>query len=268
LLWIGSVNSGNDREPVVQRIMLAIDAVGEMMRRYRIDESRVYVAGLSGGGRMASQAAMAFPDVFSGAMPIAGVDYYRQVPVPNTEYQYRAFARPGPELLRKLLTESRLVLVTGEKDFNKPQTEVVYRAMVADRFRHAHYLEQPGLGHANPDAEWFDKALALLDEPVVRSIREHFADGEQHEQLGRFGRAVGSYEAASSGGGADREVAAEAGRKAAELRKLLADSIAVIEAKIVAKQTDGVAADVQKLKDAWTPLADDAAAKLMEKLRR
>src|SRR5436190_10515369 len=31
--------------------------------------------------------------------------------------------------------------------------------------RHVTYLEQPGLGHAAPSPEWFEKAMAALDQP-------------------------------------------------------------------------------------------------------
>lgn len=266
LIWIGANNSGNNRQPVVQRQMLAIDAVHEIKRRYTVDPRRVYVSGVSGGGRMSSQVAMTFPDVFTGAFPIVGVDYFRKVPVPDTKFQYRTFKRPAPAMYRKALQQSRWVLLTGETDYNKAQTLVVHRAMVADRFAHVSYLEVPKMAHTIPDAPWFAKGLALLDEPLTAQTREALADGEKFEQLGRFGKALEAYETAAHSAGLDA-AGREGARKAAELRTLLDESIAVIEAKIDAGETAGVLADVQKLKRDWLPAANDAVDRLVAKLR-
>lgn len=266
LIWIGANNSGNARQPVVQRQMLAIDAVHEIKRRYTIDPRRIYVSGVSGGGRMSSQVAMTFPDVFTGAMPIVGVDYFRKIPVPDTKFQYRTFKRPGPAMYRRALQQSRWVLLTGETDYNKPQTQVVHRAMVADRFAHVSYIEVPKMAHTIPDAAWFAKGLALLDEPLAAQTRKALADGEKFEKLGRFGKALEAYESAAHSAGLD-DAGREGARKAAELRKLLAESIAVIETKIDAGETAGVLADIQKLKRDWLPRADAAVERLVTKLR-
>ena len=45
-----------------------------MRARYPIDPKRVYVGGLSGGSRAAEMTALAYPDVFRGALLNAGSD--------------------------------------------------------------------------------------------------------------------------------------------------------------------------------------------------
>ena len=54
-----------------------------MTRRYAIDESRIYVAGFSGGGKVASMLAVIYPEVFDGAIPMGGTGFYRHVPIPD-----------------------------------------------------------------------------------------------------------------------------------------------------------------------------------------
>ncbi|MDF1667128.1 MAG: hypothetical protein P1V97_35620, partial [Planctomycetota bacterium] len=53
LIAIGADRSGNERKTPV-RIGLALDAVHNATRQYRIDSDRVYVGGFSGGGRVST----------------------------------------------------------------------------------------------------------------------------------------------------------------------------------------------------------------------
>ena len=41
-----------------------------------LDAKRIYVAGMSGGGRIASQAITRYPEQFTGAICIVGADYF------------------------------------------------------------------------------------------------------------------------------------------------------------------------------------------------
>src|SRR3954466_15344171 len=53
LIWIGPNKAGNDRLPLC-RFGLCIDAVHNMKKLYDIDPNRVYISGVSGGGRISS----------------------------------------------------------------------------------------------------------------------------------------------------------------------------------------------------------------------
>jgi len=166
LIWIGANKSGNERAPVI-RMALGLDAVHNIKKSYRVDEDRVYVAGLSGGGRVASMLAIVYPDVFQGGFYMCGCNYYRDTAVPGEEGQKwrRSFAAPSA----KLLTEAkkrRHVLLTGESDINRPQTLAYSEAYKRDSFQYVTYLEVPGLGHGPPDAEWLGKGIVALDRPL------------------------------------------------------------------------------------------------------
>src|SRR6266550_1290426 len=79
LIWIGANNSGNPRAMLI-RMGLAFEAAAGMKKKYKIDEQRIYVAGISGGGKIATILGVAFPDVFRGGFYFVGSDCYRNVP--------------------------------------------------------------------------------------------------------------------------------------------------------------------------------------------
>lgn len=183
LIWVSFSGAGNPIMPNI-RLGLALDAVHNAQRRYHIDDKRVYVSGLSGGGRMSCMAGIYYPDVFTGAIPIVGTLYFRDTQLPE-DAALRALIRPEPpaetggvwpralfepraRTLREMRREQRWVLLAGEKDYNMPQMRAHYeQGFERDGFEHAHYLEVPGMGHTYPDAQWYEKAVVLLDEPLA-----------------------------------------------------------------------------------------------------
>ncbi|MDZ7617548.1 MAG: SHD1 domain-containing protein, partial [Patescibacteria group bacterium] len=76
LIYIGPDNAGNEKDVLLRRAPMALDAVHNISRDYAIDPARVYISGNSGGGRLASRVAMAFPDVFTGGQYHVGADEY------------------------------------------------------------------------------------------------------------------------------------------------------------------------------------------------
>lgn len=165
LLWIGANNAGNDRMPFV-RIGLAIDGQFNMKKQYSIDEKRIFIGGVSGGGRVSSMVGIAYPDIFTGGIYMVGCNWYRDMPATTEpgKFWHRTFNAPPYVLLRKAKENSRHVLLTGEHDMNGPQTKVNYeKGFKPDGYKHVIYLEVPGMGHQPPPAEWFGKALDFLD---------------------------------------------------------------------------------------------------------
>ena len=67
--------------------------------------------------------------------------------------------------VRKLIRErNRYVFLTGERDFNRPQTRVFHRLYKKDGFRHVTYIEIPGADHYfGVRGEWLAKGIEALD---------------------------------------------------------------------------------------------------------
>ena len=179
LIWVSYDKAGNDVLPNV-RLGLALDAVHNVVKQYRIDEERVYVSGLSGGGRMTCMAGIYYPQVFTGAVPIVGTLYFRDVKLPE-DPELRALIKPEPpegvtawpralfkpsnKTLVKMKQQQRWVLLAGETDYNMPQMRAHFeQGFERDGFERAHYLEVKGMGHNYPDAKWYGRALTLLEQ--------------------------------------------------------------------------------------------------------
>ena len=106
LIFVSAARSGNDESALGRREPLALLAAHNVMRRYPVDPERVYIAGFSGGSRIALRLALGYPDLFRGAVLNAGSE-----PVGNAEVPL-----PPREQLLQFQSSTRLVYVTGERD--------------------------------------------------------------------------------------------------------------------------------------------------------
>lgn len=162
MIFIGALNAGNNRESP-DRMRLAVDANDNVRQLYNIDPKRVYVSGHSGGSRVASMIGVAYSDMFSGAACFMGANYFRNVSAEDgTVFEARYF--PHPELAMQAIKESRIALVTGEKDSNLINTQAVYKdGFMKENFQGVKLFNIPNQPHALPSAEWLEKVLAFLD---------------------------------------------------------------------------------------------------------
>jgi predicted esterase len=165
LIWISPNNAGNNRHFLV-RIGLALDAVQNAKAKYAVDPKRIYVSGFSGGGRVSSMVGLTYPDVFTGAMPMMGCNFYRPLPAGGNKVFPASAGKPIDALFAQA-KRLPFVLVTGERDPNQPQTKANHGAFLRDRFTHVTYIEVPGIGHDMPDAQWLEQGLADLDAAVA-----------------------------------------------------------------------------------------------------
>lgn len=165
LIFIGANKSGNDR-PLGVRVGLALDAMQNLKSQLPIDEKRIYASGISGGAKIASLLAVAYPDVFSGCFPLCGVLYFRNIPVSNKPGSLwpASFNRPPVKLYERAQKQNRFVLITGEKDFNRDPIKDIYdQGFTKDHFAHVEYLEVPGMSHGIPETSFIEQALDSLD---------------------------------------------------------------------------------------------------------
>lgn len=167
--------AGNERASS-DRYQLMFDALQTLRERVQVDPSRVYVTGISGGGRVSGNLACCFPDVFAGGVPIVGFSVYENVPAGNGRWWKGSFDEPLPEIV-KILKTRRLAPITGSEDFNRDPILGAVKILKRDHVP-VKLFDIEGLGHQMPTAETFTEALEWVDEPgrTTREENEKNAD--------------------------------------------------------------------------------------------
>jgi predicted esterase len=128
-------------------MLAALMALTFVQQNYAVDSSRIYISGMSGGGRIASMTITLFPDLFTGALYIVGADFWTAT---------------DPAVLARI-TEKRYVFLTGAKDFNRNEMRQVYRRYLNAGATHSLLMDLPRLGHEYPNAAALDTAIQFLD---------------------------------------------------------------------------------------------------------
>lgn len=145
LIYIAANNSGN-KIPTIRRMVLATLAVNALGQRYTFDTGHINVAGFSGGGRVASRIATQYPDVFTGALYICGVDFWKKDKTPNVER----------------VIQNRFVFLTGTRDFNRRETRQIQKRYIKAGAQHTKLIVVPNMAHKHPDATYLTEALQFL----------------------------------------------------------------------------------------------------------
>ena len=170
ILLVSAYKSGNDRHPL-DRFRLALDGVCNMCQEYRVDRTRIYVSGFSGGSRMASMLGVAYGDVFSGTLCICGVNFYRATRGSEGE-EYPATYVPEPGPLARAKQVGRFAFLTGETDPNRVSTRLLAeKGFKQESFRNLLLEEVPKMGHAIPGRQEIRQALDYLEaRPVPKAV--------------------------------------------------------------------------------------------------
>jgi pimeloyl-ACP methyl ester carboxylesterase len=157
VILVTAANSGNDAPEVTRRMPLALHGYANISARYPVDPERVYVGGFSGGSRVALRLAIAYPDVFRGALLDGGSDDIGSVLVPL----------PDRALLHQAQDHLRLVYLDGSVDETNASSRARY-SMIAARglcITDVHGLSMFHRGHEPADAATWGKGLKLLEQP-------------------------------------------------------------------------------------------------------
>ncbi len=154
LIWVSASGSGNSMTPA-QRISEATASLAFVAQEYELDELRIYIAGMSGGARIASIVAALHPDLFTGGLFFCGVN-------PWSESDADPWLEDPPQDL-DTMRKNRYVFVSGTEDFKLAATARVYRVYKKAGIVDSKLIVIDGMGHELPAADTFDLALGFLD---------------------------------------------------------------------------------------------------------
>ena len=157
VIYVAARRSGNEQNVLDRRIPLALHAIHNVAARFPVDDERVYVGGFSGGSRTALRLALAWPDVFRGALLNAGSDVLGG----------GRLTLPEAPLLALVQERSRLVYATGVRDMpNRRMDEASQasaRALCIGGMRDIPIASRGD--HVMPDRRHFDLAMDALESP-------------------------------------------------------------------------------------------------------
>jgi predicted esterase len=144
LMWIAADGYGNSR-PTAERVVAAIMAEKLAERLRPTDAPRIWIAGFSGGGRVASHCVISFARYFDGAVFMGGAD----------------FVKP-PKPPASILESRRLVFLTGSDDFNRREMKSVAGRYGKAGVTQLLLIDQPGFGHELASPEQLSRAIEFL----------------------------------------------------------------------------------------------------------
>jgi predicted esterase len=157
VIFVSAARSGNDANVVGRREPLALLALQNVLARYPVDRGRVWVGGFSGGSRIAQRLALAYPDVFKGALLNAGSDPLGEGAPPT----------PPKDLFAQFQAGSRLVLVTGREDAVALEKDAAsLRSMRAWCVLGSVQQVSAFASHESADPTSLARGLAALDKPT------------------------------------------------------------------------------------------------------
>ncbi|MEO1996974.1 MAG: hypothetical protein ABGZ17_17035 [Planctomycetaceae bacterium] len=159
VLFVGPHNAGNNC-PGPRRARIVLDALDDMRRNYRTDPDRTYIAGFSGGGRVACQMAFALPELFGGVVPLCAAGELRS----------------ESWLRQRVIDRISLALVTGENDFNRGEVERFRGPLLSEVGVRTRVWVVPGLGHRPAGPQTLEQVFQWLE--TATAARQNLA--KQH----------------------------------------------------------------------------------------
>jgi predicted esterase len=156
MIFVTAAKSGNEEDIISRREPLALIAAQNVMAQYPVDPAQVFVGGMSGGARMALRLALAYPDLFHGALLNSGSDVIGTITEPL----------PSMSLFRQFQTGTRLLYVTGDHDAANVEAEMrSKRAMQDWCVSDVASIRMPFTGHDVAPPTILSRALQALLEP-------------------------------------------------------------------------------------------------------
>jgi pimeloyl-ACP methyl ester carboxylesterase len=155
VFFCAAYGAGNNTPPGL-RIRMLLDMFDDVRRRYRIDPDRTYLAGFSGGGRLACTIAFALPEYFGGVVPICGSN-----PLHRLDY-----------LQHRVRDRVSVAFVTGEKDVNRREYEAYRAPLFAELGIRSRLWMVPKIGHDMPPEDVLAAVHHWLEEDLPRRQKE------------------------------------------------------------------------------------------------
>jgi hypothetical protein len=156
MIFVTAARSGNSANVFDRREPLALLGAVNVVSRYAIDSQRIYVAGFSGGSRVAERLAIGYPELFRGGLLLAGSDPAGDAHLPL----------PPADIFARFQESGRLVYASGSRDdYHLAGDGVSRKSMLTWCVFDIAGGSIAGLGHELPKGADIDRLLDELDAP-------------------------------------------------------------------------------------------------------
>ena len=183
IIWVGGQGIGN-AQPVARRMGVTLLGALRVMEAYNVDPARVYVSGLSGGGRTAGALGYLRTDVFRGFIGRVGAAIPARIPgwqtagvsATDLDGDYEVMNTSGrPSMV--LPVGFRTAIITQFGDFRRAELMAIYRYGHLNHGNAVRLVVRPG-GHSDEIAPSFVDALGFVEDPGADIVRDRFEDGD------------------------------------------------------------------------------------------
>lgn len=155
ILFASPHGAGNNT-PMPRRVRIVLDVLDDIRRSHPVDPDRTYLAGFSGGGRVACAIAFSLPELFGGVMPVCAGGELRE----------------EPWLRHRAIDRLSLGFVTGTNDVNLGEVSRFCGPMLSEMGIRTKITIVPNLGHGIPDGKALSPVIEWLDQgaPARRKL--------------------------------------------------------------------------------------------------
>jgi predicted esterase len=147
LIWIG-LNHAGGTAPVMERILTAIIAPLVLRGDYEIDFSRIYIAGHSDGGQVASMVMMSKPEQFRGGIYLGAAEAWDDEAPPKID----------------LIRENRHAFLIGANDNELKEMQRVFNRYTKAGVKNVELIRMRNNQNSWPAGEFLGRAIDFLDD--------------------------------------------------------------------------------------------------------
>lgn len=152
VIWIGLIGAG-DKKPINERMLKAILAQAVLEREYKIDLSRYYLFGYSGGAHVAAMLATSKPELYKGALYYgAALPWGDKIP-------------PKIDLIR----QNRYMFMVGGLDDDRRKMSRAAETYRKAGVQHVDYVLVSNVDRQMPGASYFEQVVKFLDSGIPTS---------------------------------------------------------------------------------------------------
>ena len=152
LIYI-SPNKASNKTPHWRRIVLAMDAMASVKAHYYIDDKRVFVGGLSGGGHIGMMCQMLYPEYFQAAISHAAQSY---LPRETSHGHFQGLSLSDTK--KSPRRKKKRIIISGDKDKNYKEILETSKKWRRYKFEYK-FFDVKGMKHTNAPASALEEAL-------------------------------------------------------------------------------------------------------------